>query len=128
MRTDQRNLLITLVVLAVIALVVPAVAWGIGGWGMMGPGMMGGYWSGGQNAPGGTWFPVVAAILGILSMVAFWGAVIVGIVLLVRWLGGPTERRGAAGGETPLDILRRRYAAGEIAQEDYERMRQTLER
>jgi putative membrane protein len=30
--------------------------------------------------------------------------------------------------ETPLDILKRRYAAGEITREQYEQMRQDLER
>jgi putative membrane protein len=30
--------------------------------------------------------------------------------------------------ETPLDVLKRRYAAGEITREEYEQMRKDLER
>ena len=62
--------------------------------------------------------------LGGLVMLTFWGALIVGIVLLVRSLGvtgGPLPH------STPLDTLKRRYAAGEITREQYEQMRKDLE-
>jgi len=64
---------------------------------------------------------------GGLLMVAFWAVVIVLIVLLVRWLGGsaathhPDQAR-----PTALDILRERYARGEIDKEEYEERRRTL--
>jgi len=38
---------------------------------------------------------------------------------------GPTGRRGGVG-EAPLDILKRRYARGEITKEDYDRIKQDL--
>ncbi|MBI4498257.1 MAG: SHOCT domain-containing protein [Chloroflexi bacterium] len=59
-------------------------------------------------------------------MLAFWGALIVGVVLLVRWLVEATT--ASSGSESSLDILQRRYAAGEITREEYQQMRQVLER
>lgn len=39
----------------------------------------------------------------------------------------PSERRSdGEGSETPLEILNRRYANGEIAKDEYEEMRETL--
>ncbi len=118
---NYRGLVITLIVLVLIVVLVPALGGGMMGWGW-GPGMMG-RWYGGQ--PGWPWG--LAMGFGALVMLAFWAAVIVGIVLLVRsvgGLGGTTAPRG----DTPQDILKRRLAAGEITPEEYERMRQVLER
>ncbi|MCL4294461.1 MAG: SHOCT domain-containing protein [Anaerolineae bacterium] len=61
-------------------------------------------------------------------MLAFWSALIIGTVLLTRWLGGMVTPSGGAGRELAILVLRRRYAAGGITQEEYERMRQELER
>jgi putative membrane protein len=88
------------------------------GGGMMGWGMMG-YWGYG---PGFGWWWIPMAI--------FWVLIIIGIVLLVVWLLG--QARARAGGPGPsgsraLDILRERYARGEITREEYERMRRDLE-
>ncbi|NOY45526.1 MAG: SHOCT domain-containing protein [Deltaproteobacteria bacterium] len=62
--------------------------------------------------------------LGWIVMLLFWGIVAVGVVLAARWLLG---RNRGAGGDTPHEILKRRYAAGEISKEEYERMRRELE-
>ena len=120
MRGNNRGLWALLGLFALIALLVPLFA---GGWGMMGPGRMWG--PGGPREPGwggaagwGLWM-----LLGWLSMIAFWGAVIVGILLLVRALVGP-ERRAE---DPAIEVLRRRYAAGEITREQYEEMRADLE-
>ncbi len=61
---------------------------------------------------------------GWIFMILFWGAVVVGLVLAVRWF---LPRRPGRRRETPLEILERRYAAGEISKEEYERMRRELE-
>ena len=56
----------------------------------------------------------------------FWIAVIVGIIFLVRWIvlqGKLTESRVDS---NPLDILKRRYANGEIDKEEYERKKKDL--
>src|SRR5829696_138922 len=119
--SNHRGLLIVLGVLVVIFLLGPLL-----GGGMMGQGMM---WShdpqGILGVSGWTWGLMMA--LGLLSMFAFWGAIILGIVLLVRWLTGTNA--GPHGVEDPaFETLRRRYAAGEISHEEYERMRKALER
>jgi putative membrane protein len=72
----------------------------------------------------------------VLFGLAFWGGLILLIVLGIRWLlrqerngsrGASGQGTGSApGAEDPLEILRRRYAAGEIDDEEYTRRRKTL--
>jgi putative membrane protein len=59
-----------------------------------------------------------------LTMLVFWGAVIVGIVLAVRW----PAIRGREPGSTDaaLDILRQRYARGDIDKEEFEAKKRDL--
>ena len=80
-----------------------------------GPGMMG--WGYGMG-----WF-------GIIIMAAFWIAVIVGIVFLIRWLVVSTRTggRGDRPEDSALEILKRRYARGEINKEEFEEKRKDLE-
>lgn len=65
---------------------------------------------------------------GILGML-FWLALIVLVVVLV-WRLLERDRRGAphheASRETPVEILKRRYAAGEIDRDEFERMKREL--
>jgi uncharacterized membrane protein len=68
------------------------------------------------------------AILGGLA----WLAILAGVVLLIIWavrsLPGSTLMRSGTPtpAETPLDILARRFASGEITAEEYERSRDLL--
>jgi putative membrane protein len=90
-----------------------------------------------------TWFPGgggmwVAELLVVAFGIAFWIGLIVLIFLGIRWLlrqdrasgqgPGPGSRPGAGAppAEDPFEILRRRYAAGEIDDEEYARRRKTL--
>ncbi|MCC5859799.1 MAG: SHOCT domain-containing protein [Ectothiorhodospiraceae bacterium] len=67
-------------------------------------------------------------LIGAAAMILFWAVVIALVILLVRWLGG-------AGGDSPagrsrpapLDILKERYARGEIDRDEYEQRRRDLE-
>ena len=63
---------------------------------------------------------------GLITMLLFWALVIVCIVAFVRWIGaqGALGPRGSAG--TPLEILKRRYASGEITKEQYESMKRDV--
>lgn len=81
------------------------------GWGM-GPGMMG--WGYGMG-----WF-------GMILMVAFWIAVIVGIVFLIRWLAVSSRGHKTSLEDSPLEILKRRYARGEINKEEFDQKKKDL--
>ncbi len=64
--------------------------------------------------------------VGLITMLLFWGLVIVGIVALVRWIGAQGALGPRGSGETPLEILKRRYASGEITKEQYESMKRDI--
>lgn len=76
--------------------------------------MMYGFGGYGAGLGGGLW------MLGGLLLVA-------GIVVLAIWLLGPRLRLDGPGADPgPLDILRERYARGEISEEEFERRRKVL--
>ena len=54
----------------------------------------------------------------------FWGVVIVGIVLGIRWL---MSQARAPQPDKALDILRQRYARGEINKDEFEAKKRDLE-
>jgi putative membrane protein len=62
---------------------------------------------------------------GWLFMVAFWVLVAAGIVALVRWLSAIDGPQSSAS-ESPLELLQKRYARGEIGREEYEQKRADL--
>ena len=80
------------------------------------------YWHSGWNWGWGH------MMFGGFMMILFWGAVILMIVLAVRWLGGRSSQ--GAGSQLPekraLDILQERFARGEIEKEEFEERRRTL--
>lgn len=53
-------------------------------------------------------------------MLIFWGILIGLAVWLIRTFAGPRHR------DEPLEILRRRFAAGEITQDEFNEKRKTL--
>jgi putative membrane protein len=84
-----------------------------------GPHMMGWGWGGG-------WYGM---IFGPLFMILVLALVIAVVVLLVRWLGGPSHwapPHYMPPGRTPLDILKERYARGEIDKQEFEERRRVL--
>jgi len=65
---------------------------------------------------------------GGLMMLVFWIVVIVGIVILLKWLIEQTKSSSThpAEKETALDILKKRYAKGEIGKEEFEEKKKDL--
>ncbi len=73
------------------------------------------------------WGPDMMGWGGGFFMIIVWVAIIVGIALLVKWLMA-FSGKGSIAKESPMEILRRRYAAGEIGKEDFEEKRKDLEK
>ncbi len=120
MERTHRNTWIGLgVVVLLLLLAVPALGGGLWGHEFF----PGGY--AGRQFVGGPWFWGVG-LFGLFIRLAIWGALIaLGISLFRRrsyW------RSDAPGQSDPssLEILKRRYAAGEITREQFEEMRQVV--
>ena len=78
----------------------------------MGPWMM---WGQGM----GWFFPII--------MLSFWIAVIIGVIFLVRWvISSANKDHGYKSQESALDILKKRYARGEINKEEFEDIKKDL--
>jgi putative membrane protein len=60
---------------------------------------------------------------GPLFVIVFWALVLAGLVLLVRWLFPRVQARSS---DPALEVLRRRYAQGEISREEFETRRRDL--
>ncbi len=103
------TILAVLIVLPIILGIVTPYRYGYWGWGMMGPRMMYGF--------GGGW------LMGIL-MIIFWGLIIWGIIALVRYAG--RSRHDYSYGNSAMEILKRRYAQGEINKEEFEEKKKAL--
>ena len=71
------------------------------------------------------WGDGMGWFIGPFMMLLFLGAVVLVVVLLVRGLGGTGggERRGKT---EAMEILRERFARGEIDREEFEQRRQAL--
>ena len=82
------------------------------GWNM-GPGMMGNWGMG--------WFNMI-------FMFVFWILIIVGLVFLIKWLIQSTDRDKVSGfsGNRALEILKERYARGEIDKDEFESKKNEL--
>ena len=100
-----------IVAVLVILSVVPGLIWGgqYGSWGMMGPGMMGGY--------------------GAMGFMGIFWIVIIGLIV---WAVAAAARPGASMGSdsaattSALEILKKRYARGEINKEEFEERKKDL--
>jgi putative membrane protein len=68
-------------------------------------------------------------IFGPLFMILFLGVLVALAVVLARWLGGPwpgTPPHQLPPARTPLDILKERFARGEINKAEFEDRRRVL--
>ena len=64
---------------------------------------------------------------GMISVVLFWVLVILGIVVLVKWIAASSSGGGQTPAKTALDILKERYARGEIGRDEFEQKKHDLE-
>ena len=62
---------------------------------------------------------------GMISMVLFWVLVILGIVVLVKWIGG-SSASAPPPSRTAFDVLKERYARGEIDKPEFEEKKRDL--
>ncbi|UCF31517.1 MAG: SHOCT domain-containing protein [bacterium] len=79
------------------------------GWGGQGHGWWGMGWFGG------------------IGMLLFWVVIVVLIVLVVRSMTGGGVSSSQPGARDPMDILKERYARGEISTEEFEERKGVLE-
>jgi putative membrane protein len=103
---------LVLVLVFALPMIVPLTSrhmYGYGYRGMMGPGMMGGF---------GIIGPVLTSLFVVL--------LVAGIVWLIQSMGKPGTQPPPPASETPLDILNRRYASGEITKKQYQEMKRDL--
>jgi putative membrane protein len=63
---------------------------------------------------------------GIAHMLLWWVLIILGIVVLVRWLGRSTTGLQQPVAETALEILKSRYVRGEIGKEEFEQKKRDV--
>jgi len=77
---------------------------------------------GGGNSMMGGWNGF--GILGWLPMLLFWILLILGVVALFRYFGSST--RSSDKGKSPLDILKERYAKGEIDKKEFKQIKKDL--
>lgn len=67
---------------------------------------------------------------GPLMMIVFLALAVAVVVLVVRWLAGGSAEHASprpSARREPIDILRERFAKGEIDKEEYEERRRVLE-
>ncbi|OGI46522.1 MAG: hypothetical protein A2151_03740 [Candidatus Muproteobacteria bacterium RBG_16_65_34] len=64
---------------------------------------------------------------GLVHMLLFWGLIVLGIAALAKWLFAKPAGAGGAREKTPLDILKERYARGEVNREEFEQKKRDLE-
>jgi putative membrane protein len=88
-------------------LTVPWIQGGPYEWGWSGHPMMWGAWGFGM----------------MLMMIAFWALVIAAVILGIRWLLGQGKESRS---DSALEILRQRYARGEINKEEFEAKKRDL--
>ncbi len=114
MNQNQKTALIIGISVVVVLLFIVmgfSILWGLrsGGFGMMGPGMMGGY---------GTMFFIP------ILFIIFLGLIVWAVVAALPKTGGANNADYKS--DTPLEILKRRYAQGEIDKEEYETKKKDL--
>ncbi|MDI6915999.1 MAG: SHOCT domain-containing protein [Desulfitobacteriaceae bacterium] len=93
----------------------------IGGWGNM----MGGWGYGPSVGNGGFWW---MGLMGMAFQLIFWVAIIALGIYLFKRIGLSRMTVGSSGRPDAFDILKERYARGEIDADEYQRRKQDLQK
>jgi len=115
--SDRNSLWIVLLVIIVLVLFAGPLMF-MGGW-FMGPGMMGPGMMGYRGYGYGYGFNWLGALVQIILVIIFLALIAFGIYYLV------SSGKPAPSGRS-LEILKERYAKGEISKEEYDRMKKEL--
>lgn len=79
----------------------------------------------GPHMMGGSWF------MGPIMMIVFLAVAVIVVMLIVRWMSGSnhghTQVHAAPPTKTAVDILKERFARGEIDKEEFEERQRILE-
>ncbi len=67
----------------------------------------------------GTWGTGMM-LVNFLTGLLFLALLIMGIVAGVKWLTGQAQGQRQSTGNSPIDILKKRYARGELTKEEFE--------
>lgn len=67
------------------------------------------------------WMPMMG--VGFLGMALFWAVLVGGLLFVGRWLWG---RGPVSQTDSTLDILKKRYARGEITKQEFEDMKRDV--
>ena len=62
-----------------------------------------------------------------LGMWIFWIIIFLVLILVIKLLMSAANKQTLPSSETPIEILKRRYANGDIDEEEFDRRRKTLE-
>ncbi len=120
MSKTARNVLVAIGVILIVVIVAGVAAFYfisrnfVTGYRFIGPGIMRSF----------AFFPFGGGLMSFVIAVL----IVLGIVWLIASLaqGPDTSSRGITVNETPLDILKRRYAKGEITKEQFEEMKRDI--
>lgn len=75
-----------------------------------------------MNMMNDSFFGMGFGAFGFIFMILFWGLIIWLIIWIITRATKPQESK-----ESPLEILKKRFAKGEITKKEYDSMRKTLE-
>lgn len=78
-------------------------------------------WGGDMMGWGGGW-----GWFGFVHMVLWWFLIVLGIVVLVKWLVGSGSGGRGSPEQRALEILAERYARGEIDKKEFEEKKRDL--
>lgn len=81
-------------------------------------GMNAGWWCGPGNFFPGPW--------GMVASILFWGLLIYLVVKIVQSIFFSSQKQIAGEGDTALELLKKRYARGEIDQQEFEKIQRDI--